>query len=1287
MPEGFRIAAAWVKVSPDLGGFREELQAKLSEATAGVEGRVRVTLDTAEFDGKAGEVKARLDELGGEHAEPSIHLEAAEFEAKADDARAKLEELGGKRADPSLRLEDAEFEAKVDDAEARIDRLSHDRARPDLELNTAEFEAKLERAEAQLHAFNARSASARLDAGGSGHGRGSGGEGGGLLGGLGEHSMMMPAIVGGITSLLPSIGGAAMGGGLLAGAGGLALGPVAKALGEAHQASLNIGMTKQQVAATQFSYGVQRQDAQEQVTTARMQQAQDAVTSARTIESAQMNLASVERSTAAQQVQALQSVVQAEQGVQQANYGLSEAQYNLNQAWERARENLRELDDQLADSKLSVQEAQLGIQQALYQQKLTDENAYSTQLDRQQAALAVAQAQQRLVDAQDQLTASQYKANLANQEGIDGSQEIIKAKQAVVTAQYGQIDSQAQFAIAQQNLTNTQLNDAAQVKEARMQLAAAEEDAAYRRQMDARSVALAERNVGNVIQEQQLQWAAMKSTENEAANQLARDLARMTPAMRGVFEQVLGMSGAFEGMKQAAQNAVAPGLSQFFTGLAQSMPSLTSGVSAMGTVIGQIFGSIGKALQSQDGQNVLQGLIDNGLQLAKTVGPAIGGLLGALAQLGAQKGAADGLGGAVAGIATSLTNVVKAVGPFVGPLSSALSTLGQALAPIGTLLGTVVGQAAQALAPVLAALLPAVTTLAGALGQGLSPIFQALGPLLLPVAQAITGVVQAFSPLLPVIGDLIGQVGKDLTPLFQALVPVVVQLAQFLVKDLQAGLLQTFQAILPLIPVAAKFIESLLPLVSLVLKIGGILVDFAAKLIGPVISAIVSAASAILNFASHWRDAVDWVEDKASWLWHHVFEPLWKGIRDGADDFVTGFKKVWDTLEDAFKHPVSFLINTVYDGGIAKLWNTVTGAIGMHSLDLPIITGFASGGIVPGYAPGQDTVPAMLSPGEGVLVPEAVQAIGPDTVRTLNATYGGGRSSTGTHFSGGGIVGGITHFVGGLIDKVSDIAKITAALATGNGEALTNALAKLVGTKDAVGNYAKLLLGVPTSLIHSMVQAILGAHHSAPSGGGAIPSGDHLTIIDAALQAAGVPPPGTQDEWRSGLNTLITRESGWNPRAINNTDINAQNGDPSRGLAQTIMSTFLSNHVAGTSTDIYDPVANVAAAIHYIVSRYGSISRVQQANPNLPPKGYDRGGWLMPGTMPVNGLARPEAVLTPDQSQAFITLARHLAGQGPGGASVGRQVTVEQHYHGTQLPTVEQQADMQRRLTLALSGA
>lgn len=64
-------------------------------------------------------------------------------------------------------------------------------------------------------------------------------------------------------------------------------------------------------------------------------------------------------------------------------------------------------------------------------------------------------------------------------------------------------------------------------------------------------------------------------------------------------------------------------------------------------------------------------------------------------------------------------------------------------------------------------------------------------------------------------------------------------------------------------------------------------------------------------------------------------------------------------------------------------------------------------------------------------------------------------------------------------------------------------------------------------------------------------------------------------------------ESGGNPRAINLTDANARRGDPSRGLMQVIGSTFQAYHWPGTSGDIYDPLANIAAALNYARHVYG----------------------------------------------------------------------------------------------------
>ena len=81
----------------------------------------------------------------------------------------------------------------------------------------------------------------------------------------------------------------------------------------------------------------------------------------------------------------------------------------------------------------------------------------------------------------------------------------------------------------------------------------------------------------------------------------------------------------------------------------------------------------------------------------------------------------------------------------------------------------------------------------------------------------------------------------------------------------------------------------------------------------------------------------------------------------------------------------------------------------------------------------------------------------------------------------------------------------------------------------------------------------------------------------------------------NGLYKNIMRESSGNPSAINGWDVNAVNGTPSIGLLQVIQPTFSAYHVSGTSTNIYDPVANITAAANYAADRYGSIDNVNSA--------------------------------------------------------------------------------------------
>ncbi|WP_448316613.1 transglycosylase SLT domain-containing protein [Streptomyces sp. CO7] len=85
--------------------------------------------------------------------------------------------------------------------------------------------------------------------------------------------------------------------------------------------------------------------------------------------------------------------------------------------------------------------------------------------------------------------------------------------------------------------------------------------------------------------------------------------------------------------------------------------------------------------------------------------------------------------------------------------------------------------------------------------------------------------------------------------------------------------------------------------------------------------------------------------------------------------------------------------------------------------------------------------------------------------------------------------------------------------------------------------------------------------------------------------------PGTYH----GLHKNIIRESSGNPKAINDWDINAINGIPSKGLLQVIPPTFEAYHVEGTPHDIWNPVSNITAAANYAADKYGSIDNVNSA--------------------------------------------------------------------------------------------
>ncbi|USC17042.1 transglycosylase SLT domain-containing protein [Rhodococcus sp. 11-3] len=166
------------------------------------------------------------------------------------------------------------------------------------------------------------------------------------------------------------------------------------------------------------------------------------------------------------------------------------------------------------------------------------------------------------------------------------------------------------------------------------------------------------------------------------------------------------------------------------------------------------------------------------------------------------------------------------------------------------------------------------------------------------------------------------------------------------------------------------------------------------------------------------------------------------------------------------------------------------------------------------------------------------------------------------------------------------------------------------------------ILGSGSGAINQLNAALAAAKAAI---GGVIPEGERRAIIEHAMRITNTPPPDTVEDWLRGMNTLISRESGWNPGAVNTTDSNAAAGNASRGLAQVVPTTFATYKVPGYD-NIDAPVDNVAASINYIKSKYGSIFNVQQANANMPPKGYAEGTMNAPAGWAIVGERGPEAV-------------------------------------------------------------
>ncbi len=97
-----------------------------------------------------------------------------------------------------------------------------------------------------------------------------------------------------------------------------------------------------------------------------------------------------------------------------------------------------------------------------------------------------------------------------------------------------------------------------------------------------------------------------------------------------------------------------------------------------------------------------------------------------------------------------------------------------------------------------------------------------------------------------------------------------------------------------------------------------------------------------------------------------------------------------------------------------------------------------------------------------------------------------------------------------------------------------------------------------------------------------------ITEAKNVMAANGVDTSSMTD---ADLRALIRHESAADPHSLNDWDRNARHGIPSKGLMQTIDSTFRANSVPG-HRDIWNPVDNIVAGVRYGISTYGSFDNI-----------------------------------------------------------------------------------------------
>lgn len=572
----------------------------------------------------------------------------------------------------------------------------------------------------------------------------------------------------------------------------------------------------------------------------------------------------------------------------------------------------------------------------------------------------------------------------------------------------------------------------------------------------------------------------------------------------------------------------------------------------------------------------------------------------------------------------ALNNVKLAMAEFGSAISEAVAPILEALVPIiqkvakwfSSLSGTsktiivVIG----GIAMVISALLPILAVVAGGIAAAGGAMAFLTG-VLLPVAGIIAGIIAVVAAVVAVIknwGDITDWLSekwnafKDWMSGLWDTISEKIQEVWNGIKDFFADI---WEQIYNVIEGPLKFIEG---------TIGAVMYA---------IQAVIYTVWEVIKFAL--KSAWDWISDTASAIFTPVanfFSGIWNGIKDTATGIWNSIKGtlggIWDSIKekamDAFSSVWKFIkdgFNNLKDtlGGIVKgIANAIVKPIGgavngvIHGVNWVLdkvgsdkqfalweVPKFARGtGGIPkdtlGIVNDQkgSTYKEMIVPPHGKpFIPEGRDVVLPleKGTKIMPANQTKSFLEELPHFASG-----IGDFFGGIWSTVKDFTGNVWDYITHPSKIVQIAIDKFTDLTGAFEPWISVAKGAVNTVFDSVVGFVKGIFDTQshvnynPSAG----VEQWRTLATRALQMTGQYSEANLERLLYQMQT----ESGGNPNAINNWDINAINGTPSKGLMQVIDPTFRAYAMPGYDKNIYDPLSNMLASIRYAVSTYGSLA-------------------------------------------------------------------------------------------------